>query len=144
MSREKKHTAPESEIDSDRTLLIRTVIFGVVVAVLAGTSLFFVFGIVTHQGDLSEVELSAGGSYTVKLFTENKDKEALLIQYRDRFQEGFGEEVFVIPVGENKIALCIGRFESRNSEKALAVLEKVKDTELGRRAEISFVSQSAD
>ncbi len=139
----KDNDSSRAGLEERRSLLLRRALFGIAVSLLAGISGLFVFGVITQHAQHSGVELSADGFYTLRLLTVPKvDKESLeKIVESGRLTDILGvNEVFTFPVGEDYVALCVGEFDSRQSEEAGRIKERVEESEIGKMSGFLFIA----
>ena len=115
----------------EKELFFRTVLFGFLVLLLTAVSGYFIFGVVTQH---SGIELAAGGTYTVQI-TQVPERERPAMESlieSGRLKELFNfskDELFLRQAGEDEVALCAGRYESRGSEELQEILEEVRGFE---------------
>ncbi len=111
--------------------VVRSVVFGVLVAFLTGTALYFVVFALKGTRDEPHPAIRASVTYTVKVLeTQQKTAEALL--HRPALRSLAGEyRLFVLELPDGKVALCAGNFPSGDAEEAQALLAKFRDYALG-------------
>jgi len=117
---------PEVEAER-RRLFVRSVVFGVLVLALMTVALSFVLSTFRHTSGAGRVEIEASVSYTVKLMEvpseQSEPAETLLRQPAVRRLAG-QHRLFTHPLGDGRIALCAGTFDSPDSPEARAVLAR--------------------
>lgn len=117
---------PEVEAER-RRLFVRSVVFGVLVLALMTVALSFVLSTFRHTSGGGSTLIEASVSYTVKVMEVPSEQSAsaqtLLRQSAVRRLAG-QHRLFTHPLGDGRIALCAGTFDSPDSPEARAVLAR--------------------